>query len=110
MKLLCSILAFMLLALSCIPCADAGDIAVQPVAATADGRHSDKETGSGHEHRDLCSPFCQCSCCALAYALPQAAAPEFSLRLAQPRTPFASYLQQKPTGIALPVWQPPQSA
>lgn len=97
----------MLLALSCIPCADAGDLVVS--AATA-GSTGHRESAPDHEHRDLCSPFCQCSCCALAYALPQATAPEFAVRTAVPRTPFASYLQQKPTGIALPVWQPPQSA
>lgn len=60
MKSASIILSFILLVLSCLPCADADkdvivDAAGKVVAHTDD--HS-KEL-----HTDLCSPFCICNCC-----------------------------------------------
>lgn len=95
--------------LSCIPCSDAEGFAMEqsakPTIAKSSSEHSGK---SEQEHKDLCSPFCQCSCCALAYALPSVIAPEAAIRTFISDKVFASYLQQRPVGIVLPIWQPPQ--
>jgi len=60
-----------------------------------------------HEDIDLCSPFCQCSCCA-----------GFSIIIAPTVIPlqaefptsrvFTSHLPEDVIEISLPVWQPPQ--
>jgi hypothetical protein len=99
-----------MLVLSCIPCSDAEALVMEQtssIATTAKSasEHSDK---SGQEHKDFCSPFCQCSCCALAYALPIAVLPEITMRASVSDKIFATYLQQRPVGIAIPVWQPPK--
>ncbi|HTN47225.1 MAG TPA: DUF6660 family protein [Flavipsychrobacter sp.] len=107
MKLLCSILAVMILVLSCIPCTDTEGFTIQrgDVAAV---QKADVNPDQSSEHQDLCSPFCQCACCAIAFALPIPAIPQVSFRVSVPEQLFASYLQQKPVGIAVPVWQPPR--
>jgi hypothetical protein len=98
-----------MLVLSCIPCSDADSFAMQHnqtnVTAKTSTGHS---RSSDQEHKDLCSPFCQCSCCALAYALPTAIAQEVVIRAVVSDKVFASYLHQRIVGIAFPVWQPPQ--
>lgn len=98
-----------MLVLSCIPCSDAEALVMEQTSsittAKSASEHSDK---SGEDHKDLCSPFCQCSCCALAYALPSVVVSEIEIRTFISDKMFASYLQQRPVGIAIPVWQPPK--
>lgn len=78
--------------------------------------HTQAEPSSGHkdktdqEHKDLCSPFCQCSCCAFAYMVPLVPMTEVAMKPSFSDKVFAAYLQQDPTGITLPVWQPPKIA
>src|SRR5687767_3435406 len=53
------IMAILVVALSCLPCADGG--------TTSGKANTELVGGSEHEdddHEDSCSPFCQCSCCA----------------------------------------------
>ena len=105
-RLLATILAFLTLALSIIPCADADacphSTATETYLIAPQAPHSDSHTCG-----DLCSPFCSCACCA-AIALPVS----FSL-VEKPSIPFAktsfSLLAISAiASIALPVWQPPQ--
>ncbi|WP_162902839.1 DUF6660 family protein [Taibaiella koreensis] len=111
MKLLCSILAILLLASGCIPCSDARRSSFPTSETTIlttveNTRPASREQG----HEDMCAPFCQCSCCATACALPGLALPQMVTVTEIADRLFAPYLQQKPVGIALPIWQPPQLA
>lgn len=107
MKFWSSLIAIMILVLSCMPCSDAGASvsARSHTSTSADTKHPG---GHEEEHQDLCSPFCQCSCCSLAYALPLPPAPEPAGVPVFRNKAFALLTQQYPAGIALPVWQPPQ--
>ena len=63
--------------------------------------------GSEHQHLELCSPFCSCSCCAAPSVAPSIVALTLELKIIGP----SLYLHQKtrdPIDISLPVWQPPQ--
>jgi hypothetical protein len=113
------LLAFYVLALSCIPCQDealpsqdsSGTAAVATVAvataavATAVVTHA----GDGHQEAiDLCSPFCICACCASVTITPTVATlPENAVSQLIPPAGF-SYLQMLYTGDTTGIWQPPQ--
>lgn len=70
------------------------------------------KTDAGHHqeapHSDFCSPFCQCSCCAVACVLPPAVAIPAPEKPAATGKTVSAHLQQKPIGISIPVWQPPR--
>ncbi len=61
MKIVALIMAFLVLALSVMPCADAG-------AAINDGKAKSEITKTtdrqDHNEADACSPVCHCTCCA----------------------------------------------
>ena len=98
-----------MLVLSCIPCSDAEGLAIEQTSIATTAKPATQQSGNtGQDHKDLCSPFCQCSCCAIAYALPASFVPEVVVRIAIATKVFDAYLQQQPVGIALPIWQPPQ--
>lgn len=107
-RLFCSILAIIMLVLSCIPCSDAEIFATSNQQSHTVKNDGNSSHSSDQEHKDLCSPFCQCSCCAVAYALPSSAIPKIEIRVAISEKAFAFYSQHRPEGISLPVWQPPQ--
>lgn len=97
------LLAFSVLALSCIPCQDdapADSSGAVTVAADA---------GNGHpEAIDLCSPFCICACCAsVTISAAIAALPDSPVLQLMPSASF-SYLQMLYTGDMAGIWQPPQ--
>ena len=101
------LLAFYVLALSCIPCQDevrplpdsGGKKATALVAAGADAHQ---------EVLDLCSPFCICACCAsVTISTTVAALPENAVSQLIPPAGF-SYLQILYTGDMAGIWQPPQ--
>ncbi|WP_220761415.1 DUF6660 family protein [Flavobacterium sp. UMI-01] len=59
MKILRIILSIYIIALSCMPCADAA-------YGIEEKNHivqSDENSASDHHLEDNCSPFCVCSCC-----------------------------------------------
>jgi hypothetical protein len=65
MKLICYLLAFYTITLSCLPCQDEISVPLEfgsEVVASSDD-HTNEST------LDLCSPFCICACCA-AVTLP----------------------------------------
>ncbi|WP_409021353.1 DUF6660 family protein [Dyadobacter sp. CY261] len=97
------LLAFYVLALSCIPCQDeATALPHSRIASVA-------EAGDGpQEAIDLCSPFCICACCASVTVSPVAAAlPETPVAQLLPASGF-SYLNIFPIGGSAGIWQPPQ--
>ena len=103
MKVIVFIMAFLVLALSVMPCADA-DI------KTTDGKAKTELTKSNHEagnpQQDDCSPFCQCSCCA-GFCI------NHFITSIIITLPFGNKIKPAflPSGIldiALPIWQPPQ--
>lgn len=98
MRWLCAILAIYVFALSVRPCSD----------AQMDGHElcSVQAEGDQHEHMDLCSPFCTCTCCAavtLLKAEPIQRAMPLSALLHIEGTAFVRSMP-RPS-----VWQPPQA-
>lgn len=101
------LLAFCVLALSCIPCQDealplpdSNGTEATALAAAAGGSH--------REAIDLCSPFCICACCAsVTIGANVAALPENAVSQLIPPAGF-SYLQILYGGDMAGIWQPPQ--
>ena len=59
MKFINLIFSIYIVALSCLPCADAeSDFENKTVSI-----HNEKKAPSDKHHDDACSPFCICSCC-----------------------------------------------
>jgi len=106
-KFISSILAVLVLVLSCVPCSDATGSPVstqmpEALEQAAGGHHDDHDHGV-----ELCTPFCTCACCA------STALPVFHSLELKPVPPtaervFAVYLPHPPTEVFLPIWQPPQ--
>ena len=69
---------------------------------------SSSSHSSAHTHEDLCSPFCQCSCCAIAYTFVIPSKLKSVLLQSFTDKPFASYVQPDLLDISLSVWQPPK--
>ncbi|SDG63671.1 hypothetical protein SAMN04487996_12116 [Dyadobacter soli] len=98
------LLAFYVLALSCIPCQDE---ASPPDSGIAAAVVSDSDNAH-QEAIDLCSPFCICACCAsVTISATVAALPENAVSQLIPPASF-SYLQILYTGDKAGFWQPPQ--
>ncbi len=103
MKIIAFIMAFLVLALSVMPCADTDNVANDSKAKTALTKLNQQRD---NPQQDDCSPFCQCSCCA-GFCINHFIA---SIVIT---TPCGSKIQPAflPAGIldiALPIWQPPQ--
>lgn len=102
MRFTAFIMALLVLVLSCLPCADAD---AMPDVKTELLKHSGP--GHPHQHEDLCSPFCHCSCCSTFSII------TIPLLIPAPIQQPAgiTYTAQVPDAvieISLPVWQPPQ--
>lgn len=103
MKFVALILAFLVLALSVMPCADAD-------AAINDGKDKSKITRTiereQHNDDDACSPFCYCACCA-SFSINHFIA---SIIVIPPyrNNSTGSFLPADVVEVALPIWQPPQ--
>ena len=104
MRILTFILAFIILSLSCLPCAD------DAIAMKADGAKAELVKipiqQDDKDHDDACSPFCQCACCAGA-SLNHSINSIHSGSIICPKQ-FTSYLPLDIIEISLPIWQPPK--
>src|SRR5262245_22699636 len=98
----------MMLVLSCIPCRDADTIATGNNFTTATSIKTDAHHSSHSEHNDLCSPFCVCSCCSVAFTVLTPVVMEISFLPVISERVFGNYKDQRPVGIAQSVWQPPR--
>jgi hypothetical protein len=103
------LLAFYVLALSCIPCQDEALPLPDSNGTAAVATASIANAGDSHQEAiDLCSPFCICACCASVTITPTVAAlPDNAVSQLIPPAGF-SYLQMLYTGDMAGIWQPPQ--
>lgn len=95
-------MAFLVLALSCLPCAD--DVASRnsEKAKTEIGQEAQPED----DHEDACSPFCQCSCCA-GFSINHTIT-AISYDINYNNSCYSSFHRSEIIEISLPIWQPPQ--
>jgi hypothetical protein len=103
MKFFACIMAFLVLALSCMPCADAGAAIKDSKAKTVLTKTTDQQD---HEETDECSPFCHCACCA-GISINHTVA-VISKIPAYFQSHKISFLPSEVIDIASPIWQPPQ--
>jgi hypothetical protein len=100
MRFITFILAFLVLSLSCIPCADG-------VAAGMQGGTEIAQTGHQHpQHTDYCSPLCICACCGTVSFITVHATVECPV-IPVPRN-YVVFETSSVQDLPLPVWQPPQ--
>jgi hypothetical protein len=100
MKFFAFIMAFIVIALSCMPCADVG--AIQTVAKMEVKKSHSQETN----HSNACSPFCNCACCA-GFSINHFIAKVSCPHLIQ-RSEYSGVFSFSTFTISLPIWQPPQ--
>ena len=96
-------MAFLVLALSVMPCADIGVAANDGIGKTELSKTSNPKD---QQQPDDCSPFCHCTCCA-GFSINHFIAdltqtPEYEC------DPTSGFLPAAITGIASSIWQPPQ--
>jgi hypothetical protein len=103
MRLFSFLMAFLVLALSCLPCADAAPVGKANNAKTEISKTNGQQE---NDHTDDCSPFCTCNCCAVSsYVTVPFQLEHF--RSASAGIP-AVHLPSNTASVSLPVWQPPQ--
>jgi hypothetical protein len=95
-------MAVIVLGLSSMPCAD--DIAADAKAKTEISKSLDHNES---EDSDVCSPFCQCACCAgISFQ-------NFYLPISAPHTvaekSYSSFLPTPLIRFSVSVWQPPRT-
>jgi hypothetical protein len=104
MKFVAFIMAFLILSLPVLPCADDGSAPDADKAKTEIvQQHSQPEE---QEHNDNCSPFCHCTCCA-GVSISHIFTIVSSLLLMDGKS-YTSYLPDHLIEYSSPIWQPPQ--
>jgi hypothetical protein len=97
-------MAFLVLGLSCLPCADEG-FTINTDKAKIESVKQQNQQEDQH-HSDACSPFCHCTCCA-GFSINHSSTAVTSLIIFDSKS-FTPYLSVNITEISIPVWQPPQ--
>ena len=95
-------MAFLVLALSIMPCDDVG-------VGANDGKSKTelaKQNKEKSPQQDDCSPFCICSCCA-GFSINHFIASITHIPTYE-NTTRAAHLPSSVFDVALPIWQPPQ--
>jgi len=109
MKFFAVIMAFLVLTLSCLPCADdafamnIGKVKSDSYRMEAIQQQNQQDNP---DHDDACSPFCHCTCCA-GFPVNNNSFAVSSLVIFCSKS-FASYLPDNTIEVSLPVWQPPR--
>lgn len=99
------LLSFILMVLSCLPCADAANDTARSQTTTENHKHEPND-----HHNDLCSPFCICNCCGVQI-LSFTPVLSFVIELIpavfspKPEIGYKSHLASMFSGS---IWQPPQ--
>ena len=103
MKFFAFIMAFLVLALSIMPCADKGNPEIQGKIKTLFTKCNHPQDD---QQQDNCSPFCHCTCCSCFsinhFIVALSIIPPFENNLAP------SFISSEVIEISLPIWQPPQ--
>lgn len=95
-------MAFLVLALPVLPCADDGaDADKSKTGIVKQNTHQEEQ-----EHDDACSPFCHCTCCA-GFSINHLFDAVSSLVIIDNKS-YTSYLPDNLIAYSPPVWQPPQ--
>jgi len=103
MKIIAFIMAFLVLALSIMPCADISNAAYESKSKASVAKSNSQKSDP---QQDDCSPFCSCACCASLSVNHSIASIAATISYKE-RTKTA----HSPTDIikvSLPIWQPPQ--
>ena len=102
MKFFAFIMAFLVLALSVMPCADT-DAENDSKAKTTIAKSSQQKE---NPQQDDCSPFCSCTCCACFSVNHFIVSVNYLSSFSEKA--IAAYLPADLIEIAFPIWQPPQ--
>ena len=105
MKIFAFILAFILLALSVMPCMDATEVN-DSMAKTAISKPGDQHR---HGDSDNCSPFCSCSCCSVLVTY-QALSFYYLHKPVIQAKKYSAYKPSFYSEISFSIWQPPKVA
>ncbi len=101
MKFFAFIMAFLVLALSVMPCAD---------SYAMDNKEKNEVSKSANQQdedqQDECSPFCHCTCCA-GFSVNHCIAAIATIPI-YASNHLSSFLPSDIIGITSPIWQPPQ--
>jgi len=103
MKISGFIMGIIVLALSCMPCAD-NVFAMAPEKFNTEITKAPCQNESGHA--DDCSPFCHCTCCA-GFSIIHIAV-SFAHEKVYDGISYNSYVLSGTVEIAYPIWQPPK--
>lgn len=103
MKFLAFIMAFLVLSLSFMPCAD-------KESSTHEGKAKSELTKANNHHNDqqqnVCSPFCHCTCCG-GFSINHFIAAISNIPLYETNL-IITFLSAEIIEVAFPIWQPPQ--
>ncbi|HEX8357671.1 MAG TPA: DUF6660 family protein [Segetibacter sp.] len=96
-------MAFLVLALSSLPCADVKAAANDCKAKTTSAKATDSQD---HEESDSCSPFCHCGCCA-GFSINTTVSTSFKMAC-YIKSHKTIFLPLEVIEIASLIWQPPR--
>jgi len=95
-------MAFLVLALSMMPCADAATI--NETNAKVEICNSAEQPD--HEENDACSPFCHCACCA-GFSINHFITSVSNIHIFS-AAHKSTFLPSAIIEVVLPIWQPPR--
>ena len=99
MKFIAFILAFIVLTLSCMPCADFASTCESTIELKAP--HNEEA-----QHNDICSPFCHCACCS-GFSINHSVISVAPVNLFSIK-PTSTFLPPSSVEVAFSFWQPPR--
>src|ERR1043165_5404743 len=102
-RIISSILAILVLALSVLPCGEIEAQVTMPVQDCAGAiMNATNDDNCSRHHEDLCSPFCACACCA-GIILPATVVLEGSQSRSYAERSVTAYILRRVESVALPV-------
>lgn len=104
MRFICFIFVFLITVLSVKPCSDKLFSVEDDASIIA--KTSQKADQSKAEHEDLCSPFCQCSCCSTSTIISAPTSLTILLNVVQYK--YTELLPEKVLNASTSIWQPPK--
>jgi hypothetical protein len=94
-------MAFLVVALPVLPCADDGAAGKAKAEIVKQSSHQEEK-----DHNDACSPFCRCTCCA-GFSINHFYTAVSSLILSDNKS-YTSYLPENINKVSHSIWQPPK--